>query len=206
MSIEKGRIADLVVDASGSGMDSQSTSYNYAELSQLFERRRNKLIWVAERITGNHEEAEDVVQEAALKALVNLSSFRGESRIDTWLYAIIGNAAITRLRSASWRRNVSLDTAAANTHNCLSHIPSDPHPSPEQSCARTELHEILRSEIDGLKDSYRAAVSLCDLEGCSYAEAAAALSMNLAKFKARLLRARRALHKRVRNRVLASRH
>ena len=69
----------------------------YAELAWIFKERRQSLVRVALRITKNRDEAEDVVQEAAVKALVKLDTFRHESSMDTWLYAIIGNAALGRL-------------------------------------------------------------------------------------------------------------
>ncbi len=68
---------------------------DYAELAWIFKERRRSLVSVAFRITRNQEEAEDIVQDAALKALINLNGFRRESRMDTWLYAIIGNAALS---------------------------------------------------------------------------------------------------------------
>jgi RNA polymerase sigma-70 factor, ECF subfamily len=178
-------------------------SENYIALTQLFGQRRNRLIRAALRITRNEEDAEDVVQEAAVRALVNLHSFRGESRIDTWIHAIIGNSAINRLRSPSRRREVSLDSETTGHQNVLPYILSDANISPEQSCVRHELHEIIHLEIDGLKDSYRDPIQLCDLGGRSYEEAAEVLNLNLPKFKARLYRGRRVLRKRLSERIVA---
>ncbi|HEV2274494.1 MAG TPA: sigma-70 family RNA polymerase sigma factor [Acidobacteriaceae bacterium] len=177
-------------------------SANYMAFTELFQQNRNRLLRVAMRITRNQEEAEDVVQEAALRALGKLHGFRGESRIDTWIYAIIANSAINRLRSPSRRRDVPLDVAMTNSKDLLSFITSDCGMNPERYCVRYELHEILRTELDGLKASYRSAIQLCDLDGCSYIEAANALNVHLAAFKARLFRGRRVLRERLRERIL----
>lgn len=179
-------------------------SENYAALVQLFEQRRGRLVRAALGVMRNQEDAEDVVQEAALRALVKLNSFRGESQIGTWIYTIIRHSAINRLRSPYRRRELPLDNAMTDQEDVLSHIPADTHVSPEQSCMQHELREIVRSEIEGLKCLYRAPIRMCDLEGHSYMEAAEALDLNLPKFKARLYRGRRILRRRLRERLLAA--
>ena len=181
-------------------------SENYAALAQLFEQRRGRLVRAALGVMRNQEDAEDVVQEAALRAFVKLNSFRGESQIGTWIYTIIRHSAINRLRRPYRRRELPLDNAMTDQEDVLSRIPSDTNVSPEQSCMQHELREIVRSEIEGLKCLYRAPIRMCDLEGHSYMEAAEALDLNLPKFKARLYRGRRILRRRLRERLLAARN
>ena len=190
----------------GCELPARDAGENYTAFTELFQQNRNRLVRVAMRITRNQEEAEDVVQEAALRALGKLEGFRGESRLDTWIYAIIANSAINRLRSPSRRRDVALDIAMTNAKDLVSFISSDSSMNPERYCVRYELHEIVRAEIEGLKSSYRSAVELCDLEGCTYVEAATALNVHLAAFKARLFRGRRLLRERLRERVLVGGH
>jgi RNA polymerase sigma-70 factor, ECF subfamily len=176
----------------------------YSAFTQLFEERRNKLLRVALRITRNKEEAEDIVQEAALRALLKLNSFRGESRIDTWMAVIIVRTSISRMRSPFWRhRHVSIDSEMTGDQCSLPCIIADSGMNPERYCASYELDEILQSEIDRLKASHRSAVQLCDLEGWSYLEAADALQMKLSRFKACLSRGRRILRKRMHERLSA---
>jgi len=176
----------------------------YAELAWIFKERRQRLVRVALRITRNQEEAEDVVQDAAVKALVNLNGFRRESRMDTWLYAIIGNAALSRLRTPLWRREVSLDSAGTDHEGILPDCFPSSDMNPEQSCEREELQAIVRSEIGGLEIAHRTAVQLCDLEGWSNAEAAHVLNLNLSRFKARLHRGRQVLGRRLRRRSIGT--
>ncbi len=183
----------------GCGMGSEY----YSALTELFEQRRDGLVRIALHIMRNQEEAEDVVQEAALKAFVKLRSFRGDSQIGTWIAAIVRHSAINRLRSPSRRRELSLDTPMTEHQDVFACIASDTRGDPEQSCVQHELSEIVRSEIEGLRCSYRAAVRLCDLEGHSYIEAAEAMNLNLPNFKGRLHRGRRILQRRLRERLLA---
>jgi RNA polymerase sigma-70 factor (ECF subfamily) len=179
-------------------------SESYAELVQVFEQRRNRLVRAAQRITHSQEDAEDVVQDAALKALIHLDRFRGDSRIETWLCAIINNVALSRLRSPSWRREISMDSTIADGQTLLSCMHSGGSLNPERSYERRELQEVVWSEIHRLKDTYREAIQLCDYEGRSYVEAADELHLKLPKFKARLYRGRRVLRQRICKRILAN--
>jgi RNA polymerase sigma-70 factor, ECF subfamily len=181
-------------------------SDNYAALVHLFEQRRGRLVRAALGVMRNQEDAEDVVQEAALRAFVKLNSFRGESQIGTWIYTIIRHSAINRLRNPYRRHELPFDNAMTDHEEVFSRIPAGTNDSPEQSCMHHEFREIVRSEIEGLKCLYRAPIRMCYLEGLSYLDAAEALDMKLPKFKARLHRGRRILLRRLRERLLAARN
>lgn len=177
---------------------------SYGELTRLLEQKRHRLVRAAQRITHSQEEAEDVVQDAALKALIHLDRFRGESKIETWLCAIVNNVALSRLRTPSLRREISMESTLADRKTVLSCIGSGGHLNPEHMYQRHELREIVWSEIARLKDTYRDAIQLCDYEGRSYVEAADKLHLKLPRFKARLYRGRRELRQRVWQRLLAN--
>jgi RNA polymerase sigma-70 factor, ECF subfamily len=173
-------------------------------LIQLIDRRRNKLVRIAQRITGNREEAEDVVQESAMKALLNLHRFRGDAQIDTWLYSIVTNSAISSLRSGHRRCCISLETELQSTSRFLIHALQSPGSSPEQRCASQELHTILHGEIEQLQPMYRSAIELCDIDEHSCRDAAKVLNLSTSKIKSRLFRGRRLLRQRVCQQVLST--
>lgn len=174
---------------------------SHAVLLQRIECHRSKLIRVALRITHNWEESEDIVQESSLKALLNFHSFRGESQIDTWLYSIVVNSAIGRLRSRYWRSTVSLEGESSEDGRSLLDSVGSSEENPEQRYARLELLTILCSEIEHLEPMYRSVIELCDIERCPRIEAATMLNVNLATMKARLFRGRKILGKRVQHRI-----
>jgi RNA polymerase sigma-70 factor, ECF subfamily len=178
-------------------------SDKYAELTRLLEQGRPKLLRIALRFTRNMEDAEDVVQEASMKALIHLENFRRESRMDTWLYTIISNTAVNGFRSGLRRREVSLEYIATSNDNGERYSIRDLRRNPEQVCADRETHEMVCAEVKRLKDQHRKAVVLCDLDGLSHSEAADALNLNLRRFNTRLLRGRRVLCKRLRKREAA---
>ncbi len=183
----------------------EATDDTYTELTQLLEQRRARMLRIALRFTRDMEDAEDVVQEASLKALIHLATFRRESRMDTWLYAIICNTAVNRFRGCSRHREVSLEGIMNANDHAEPYSIRDPHKTPEEHCADREVREMIRAEIELLKDQHRSAVALCDLEGLSHSEAATTLELNLERFNARLLRGRRVLYKRLRKRAGARR-
>lgn len=180
----------------------ETENQHYQALIRLFERDRSRLLRVALRITHNQAEAEDVLQDAALRALSKLHSFRGDSRLDTWVYAIVSNVAISRLRRPCWLRECPLDAVTPDWESASRPGSSESYNSGEDYLVGRQYREIVHSEIGRLKSTYGSAVRLCDLEGYTYVEAAGILHLNLPNFKARLLRGRRTLRNRLRERML----
>jgi RNA polymerase sigma-70 factor (ECF subfamily) len=183
-----------------------SETENRIALTRIFEQHRRGLLLAAFRITRNRDEAEDVVQEAAIRALLKLHTFRGESRLETWIYAIVGNCAISRLRSVARRRLFSLDSELNSDQNSPRWVALEATMDPEEECLAGELHKIVCSEMEALKAPYRTVIQLCDFEGWSCPEAAAVLKLNKDTLKGRLHHGRRTLRKRVLTRVFGSKH
>jgi RNA polymerase sigma-70 factor (ECF subfamily) len=183
-----------------------SETENRIALTRIFEQHRRGLFLRALRITRNQDEAEDVVQEAAIRALLNLHTFRGESRLETWIYAIVSNCAISSLRSVARRRLLSLDSELNTDQNSPRWVALDKTMDPEGECLADELHKIVRSEMEALEPPYRTVIQLCDFEGWSCLEAAGVLKLNKDTLKGRLHRGRRTLRKRVLTRVFESEH
>jgi RNA polymerase sigma-70 factor, ECF subfamily len=146
---------------------------NRIAFTRIFEQHRRGLLLAALRITRNQDEAEDIVQEAAIRAPPNLHTFRGESRLETWIYAIVGNCAISRLRSVARRRLFSLGSESNTGQNSPRWVALEETMDPEGECLFDELREIVCSEMEALKAPYRTVIHLCDFEGWSWLEAAA---------------------------------
>ncbi len=177
---------------------------NRIAFTRIFEQHRRGLLLAALRITRNQDEAEDVVQEAAIRALLKLHTFRGESRLETWIYAIVGNCAISRLRSLARHRLLSLDSEFKTDQNSPRWVAFEATMDPEGECLADELHEIVCSEMETLTAPYRTVIQLCDFEGWSCPEAAGVLKLNKDTLKSRLYRGRKILRKRVLTRVFGS--
>ena len=199
-------VSQMIATAKEPAAATEFESKNRIALAQLFEQHRKRLVQAALRITRNQDEAEDVVQEAAMRALVKLQTFRGESRLETWIYTIVSNCALSRLRSPARRRLISLDSELSVDQNSPRWVALEATMDPEGNCLAHELHEIIRSEMQALKAPYRTVIQLCDLEGWSCVEAAGVLKVNQQTLEARLYRSRRSLRQGVLSRVFRNEH
>ena len=191
-SAEADRAAELVlVDAARNG--------DLASFEELVRRYDRNVFRIANHITQNREDAEDVVQDAFLKAYQNLGSFQGQSKFYTWLVRIAVNEALMRLRRrrTGAGRTVSLDEEIDTGEDTVPRDVADWSPNPEQLYDQAELKDLLDRTIQGLPASFRTVFVLRDVEGLSTEETAEALGLSVPAVKSRLLRARLQLRERL---------
>src|SRR6058998_1183314 len=164
---------------------------------ELIRRYDRNVFRIAQHITQNREDAEDVVQDAFFKAYSNLAQFQGQSKFYTWLVRIAVNEALMKLRRRRPERTVSLDEDIKTEDDSLPREIADWSPNPEQQYTQAELREILSKTIQGLPPGFRTVFVLRDVEGLSTEETAAALELSVPAVKSRLLRARLQLRERL---------
>jgi RNA polymerase sigma-70 factor (ECF subfamily) len=164
---------------------------------ELVRRYDRNVFRIAQHITHNREDAEDVVQDAFLKAYSNLDQFQGQSKFYTWLVRIAVNEALMKLRRIKPGRTVSLDEDVKTDEDSLPREVADWSPNPEQQYNQAELRDILTRTIQGLPMSFRTVFVLRDVEGLSTEETAEALDLSIPAVKSRLLRARLQLRERL---------
>jgi RNA polymerase sigma-70 factor (ECF subfamily) len=160
-----------------------------AAFETLVGRYERKILRLAQNITQNREDAEDVMQEAFLKAYEHLSGFQGNSRFYTWLVRIAVNQALMKLRKRR-PNQVSIDEELNTGEDLIPREIEDWGPSPEDRYKQTELSGILSSEIADLDPPFRIVFQLRDIEELSTEETAEALGLSVPAVKSRLLRAR----------------
>jgi RNA polymerase sigma-70 factor (ECF subfamily) len=156
---------------------------------------------MARRLAQSNEDAEDILQEALLKAFKALARFRGESQMSSWLGAIVQNTAYEHLRSRRGRVFVSIDCLRKNDNEVFELDLPDPAKSPEDNCERSEMEGILRTEVNKLSFVCRRAIELCILEEHSQPVAASTLNLSVATMKSRVFRAKRLLNKMISRRI-----
>src|SRR5712671_1982642 len=164
---------------------------------ELVRRYDRNVFRIAQHITQNREDAEDVVQDAFLKAYSNLNQFQGQSKFYTWLVRIAVNEALMKLRRRRPERTVSLDEEVKTEEDSVPREVADWSPNPEQQYSQAELREILSKTIQGLPPGFRTVFVLRDVEGLSTEETADALDLSIPAVKSRLLRARLQLRERL---------
>lgn len=160
-----------------------------AAFEDLVNRYDRKIFRLAQHITQNTEDAQDVTQEAFLKAFEHLGEFQGNSRFYTWLVRIAVNQALMKLRKRH-NKDISLDAEIEGEDNSMPREIEDWGPSPEQRYAQNELSGILHKVIGELDPSFRVVFQLRDIDELSTEETAEALGLSVPAVKSRLLRAR----------------
>jgi RNA polymerase sigma-70 factor (ECF subfamily) len=157
----------------------------------LLKRFAPRLYRLALQLTGEPDEAEDVLQEAFIQACAHVTDFEGRSSLGTWLHRIVLNTALARLR----RKSLATVPLESDDPGMLAaqHLGIDRMAGPSDVVLARELGETLERAILALPDSLRAAFVLRDIEGLSTKEAAAALGIADSALKVRLHRARAAL-------------
>ncbi len=153
-------------------------------LAELTRRHADAVYRVALSVTRNHEQAEDVAQDALLKAWQGLPSFRSEAPVKNWLLRITHNTAISALRR---RRDVQLDPRD------LPEVPAPAHTSVEARVEARVSIGAFEEALQQLDELSRSVVVLREVEGLSYEEISHVLDVPLPTVKTRLLRARRLL-------------
>jgi RNA polymerase sigma-70 factor (ECF subfamily) len=164
---------------------------------ELHKRHRERMFWVAHRITRHREDAQDAVQESFLSAYVHLKKFDERARFSTWLTRIATNAALMKIRKNRVSREVGVEDPATAVEL------SDSVPNPEEICARTEQREALKDAIAKLRPTLRNVVELYDLQERSLHETAEDLGISVAAAKGRLFHARAALRRTAKRKAVA---
>jgi RNA polymerase sigma-70 factor (ECF subfamily) len=162
-------------------------------LFEIIMRRHNQRLYrVARAILGNDAQAEDVVQDAYVRAYEHLPQFAGRASFASWLIRIAVNEGLARLRSR--KRFHEQEAASEGEGDRMDRFASS-MPNPEQQAATAEIRRLLEQSIEALPDSNRAVFVLRDVEGMSTTETAEALGITEENVKIRLHRARVTLRK-----------
>jgi RNA polymerase sigma-70 factor (ECF subfamily) len=156
---------------------------------ELMERYKQRAFHVAQGITGNPDDALDVVQEAFVKAYYNLKEFRFGANFYTWFYRLLVNQAIDRWRKSSRSQTVSLDEAWLSEG--VSPPDSTVYPrTPEDLAQNRQLSDALTRAIAELPEYHRAVILLREVDGLAYEEIAKALHCSVGTVMSRLHYAR----------------
>jgi RNA polymerase sigma-70 factor (ECF subfamily) len=169
-----------------------------ASLYEVLVRRHNQLLYrVARAIVRNEAEAEDVVQDAYVRAFAHLDQFEGRARFGAWLTRIAVNEALARLRMQQRIQPLAEDGGEGEYA-----VPANCHfRNPEEHTSNEELGRILEEALLSLPEQYRAVVMLRDVQEMSTAETAEALGLTEENVKVRLHRGRAFLRESISDRV-----
>ena len=147
---------------------------------------------LALRMTGNAQDAEDMAQEAFIKAYNSLSHFRGDSKFSVWLYRIVSNVCLDFLRRQNRRPASSLSQEDDDGEEVQLDVP-DESQSPELLLERQLTREAVQRGLQALSEEQRQILLLREIQGLSYEEIAQTLDLEEGTVKSRIFRARKKL-------------
>jgi RNA polymerase sigma-70 factor (ECF subfamily) len=165
------------------------TRIRKASFEELVEKHYRQAYNMAYRISGSATDAEDLTQDALIRAYQSFDRYQPELPFANWLYRIIANLHVDELRRRGRARVESIDACAA-----LADIP-DHSADPADRLLSRELEGHLQQALDSLSPDFRTAVVLCDIEGLSYEEIAEIMRCSIGTVRSRVHRGRKQMRK-----------
>jgi RNA polymerase sigma-70 factor (ECF subfamily) len=169
------------------------------DFDALVERYHKQAYNIAYRMAGNHADAEDLTQEAFIRAFRFFGQYRRELPFDSWLYKIMSNVFIDTLRRKPKARIRSLDQPVLTEDGEAQLDLPDPSAGPEETVLSNEMDGRIQVALSTLPEAFRLTVIYADVEGLSYEEIAEATNTNIGTVRSRLHRGRRLLRSRLKN-------
>ena len=170
---------------------------NQNAFGEIVELYKDQVFQICFRLLGNRHEAEDLAQEAFVRAFVNIQSFNLKMKFSTWLYRIATNLCIDRLRKKKPDYHLDAEVAGTEGLNLYSQIAADSM-MPEEELESLELQESIQAVISKLPEKYRSVIVLKYIEELSLKEISEILDLPVGTVKTRIHRGREALRKQLR--------
>jgi RNA polymerase sigma-70 factor (ECF subfamily) len=199
IDIDGGEVAiapvEIASEAKDAALVAAAKSGSTRAFDVLVKRHTRKFLRIAQRVTRNREDAQDVVQKSFQKAFIHVRKFEERSSFSTWMTRIVVNEAAMCLRANRRIRVVGIDELTPREEEAaLGFQIPDSCPSPEQNYSRCEVERMLSFAIRQLPQGLRTAIQLCYLDERSLKESAQLMGLSVAAVKSRVLRGRRKLH------------
>ena len=159
----------------------------------LVRRYQERIYATVYHMTANHEDANDLAQEAFIKAYQALKTFKGGSSFYTWVYRIAVNKTINFLKQRKHKAQMSLDDLDFNAEHDPDLVALISDKTPRREVSLTELQEKLNAAMQKLSEPHRLVVTLHDVQGLSHEEIAEIMDCNIGTVRSRLFYARQQL-------------
>lgn len=161
----------------------------------LIQSHQKKVYNIALRMTKNPEDAQELAQDAFVRAFTSIGKFRGDSSFSTWLYRITINVCTDFLRKRNKAILISMEQGAASSEYEQAIQIAEESPGPDELVEKSQLKHMVKDAMDSLSDEHRQVLILRDMMDMSYKEIANTLNVNEGTIKSRINRARNGLKK-----------
>src|SRR5438046_741157 len=187
---EQTRPAPKAGDAEETALVARAREGDLAAYDDLVRRYQERIYATIYHMTSNHEDANDLAQEAFIKAFHALKSFKGGSSFYTWVYRIAVNKTINFLKQRKNRSQLSLDDLDFNAEHDPDLVALISDRTPRRDINLAELQEKLNEGLQKLSEPHRLVVTLHDVQGLSHEEIAKIMDCNIGTVRSRLFYAR----------------
>jgi len=181
------------LDSAEKNLIELSAKGNVEAFETLIKTHQKKVYNIALRMTKDPEDAQELAQDALVRAFTAIKKFRGESSFSTWLYRITINVCTDFLRKRNKAVVVSLEQGAAGNENGSPVQIPEKNPGPDELAEKNQLKEMVKQAMDMLSAEHRQVLILRDLMDLTYKDIARTLNVNEGTIKSRINRARDAL-------------
>ncbi len=164
-----------------------------AAFDELVRRYKERLYATVYHMTSNHEDANDLVQDAFIKAFKSIGSFKRQSSFYTWVYRIAVNRTINFLKRRKNRNHFSLDDVDGSIQTDPDFVELMSHVTPRREVGLTELQGRLNEALQKLSEPHRAVVTMHDIQGMTHADIAKVMNCSEGTVRSRLFYARQQL-------------
>ncbi|OWZ83320.1 RNA polymerase sigma factor [Natranaerobius trueperi] len=156
----------------------------------LVNKYQQKVYSLCYRFAGNHDDANDLAQEAFIRVYHSIDKFHFKSAFSTWLYRVTSNVCLDEIRKKKRTSSVSINSPMETDEGEVYFNLPDQKFNPEQLTERKDVQDIVHKAIQELPEEQRITILLREIEGLSYEELAEALNVSIGTVKSRLNRAR----------------
>src|ERR1700722_10415307 len=185
--------ADVPAEVLEGDLVQRARNGDLSAYDELVKRYQERIYATIYHMTSNHEDANDLAQDAFIKAYQALKSFKGDSSFYTWVYRIAVNKTINFLKQRKNRVHVSLNDVDFNAENDPDLVALVSDKTPRRDLNLLELQEKLNAAMLKLSEHHRMVVTLHDIQGLSHEEIAAIMDCNIGTVRSRLFYARQQL-------------
>src|ERR1700722_267987 len=185
--------ADVPAEVLEGDLVQRARNGDLSAYDELVKRYQERIYATIYHMTSNHEDANDLAQDAFIKAYQALKSFKGGSSFYTWVYRIAVNKTINFLKQRKNRVHISLNDLDFNAEHDPDLVALTSDKTPRRDANLAELQEKLNEAMQKLSDFHRLVVTLHDVQGLSHEEIAKIMDCNIGTVRSRLFYARQQL-------------
>lgn len=171
----------------------EAKSGSVEAFEELIKQCQKKVFNIAYKMTGSYDDANELAQEAFIRAYKSINKFKGDSLFSTWIYRITTNVCLDELRKRKNQKVISINEDIKYNDEELKPQIKDESPGPEKIYERKEFKSLVKECIESLPPDYKTVIVLRDIEGFSYEEIAKIINCPEGTVKSRINRARKAL-------------